>query len=175
MTDHPERWFWLVFNGLVWLANLRFVQEPRKQLRESLGFLLLQRPHNQAQMDIRLSSLPQLDWQQMQLEPVFEPFEQQFNLPTCSIELHHILGRPALLGKGGADDHHSRPPSGRQISLRSLFASKAFLLARTGLHGLLARQERNDQTNLKTLLVLGIPDPTGCATRYQQASNKNLF
>jgi len=30
MTDHPERGFWLVFNGLVWLTNLRFVQEPGK-------------------------------------------------------------------------------------------------------------------------------------------------
>src|SRR6266700_1278609 len=95
----------------------------------------------------------------MQLEPVFEPFEQQFNLPTRSIELHHLLARLDLLGKGGAEDHHSRPPRWRQIGLGSLFVSKAFLLARTGLHSLLARQERNHQTHLKTLLVLAIPDP----------------
>ena len=36
-TDHSDRWFWLVL-----LANLRFVQEPCKELRERLGFLLLQ-------------------------------------------------------------------------------------------------------------------------------------
>ena len=42
MTDHPPRWFWLVFSRLVWLTHLRFVQEPGNELRESLGFLLLQ-------------------------------------------------------------------------------------------------------------------------------------
>src|SRR5437588_12192657 len=108
-------------------------------------------------MDIRLSSLPELDWHQMQLEPLFEPFEEQFNLPTHSIQLHHILGRPDLLGKGRADDHYSRPPRWRQMGLRALFVSQAFLLARSGLHGLLARQELDHQTPRKTLLVLRIP------------------
>ena len=33
-----------------------------------------------------------------------------FNLPSCSVELHHILGRPLLFCQRGAQDHHSRPP-----------------------------------------------------------------
>ena len=33
-----------------------------------------------------------------------------FNLSSCSVELHHILGRPLLFCQRGAQDHHSRPP-----------------------------------------------------------------
>src|SRR5437588_5375518 len=58
-----------------------------------------------------------------------------------------------------SDSHHPCPPSWYKTDLRSFFVSNAFLFASSGLHRLLARRQRDDQTNLKTLLVLGIPNP----------------
>src|SRR2546428_13630657 len=95
----------------------------------------------------------------MQEQSLIEPFEEQFDLPPGSKQLDHVEGGPLLLRQSRPQQHHPCPPGWGQTGLRSFFVSDAFLFASSGLHRLLARRQRDDQTKLKTLLVLGIPNP----------------
>src|ERR1700674_2367782 len=78
-------------------ANFWFCEQERELLMKQLAFLLLQTPQDEAQMHIHPSPLPEFDWEHMQLQPLFEPFEHQLDLPTGSIEFDDLLGRPLSL------------------------------------------------------------------------------
>src|SRR5437763_3698954 len=97
----------------------------------------------------------------MQLESLLEPFENQLNLPSCSIELNDIRSRPLLLWQGCHQQHDSAPPCRSYAVLGTMFAPDVLSFAFSRLHRLLAWQDLDDQTYFETLFMFGVPDPDG--------------
>src|SRR5512135_726467 len=97
MTDDP---FWLLclhFGLLQRLAHGWFAKQACKLRGKHLCCLLWETPDDEAQMHIHLCSLPELHRQHMQLQSLFESFEHQLDLPSCSVELDDRGSRPLLL------------------------------------------------------------------------------
>src|SRR5260370_30223174 len=128
--------------ALTHLADIlgQWLQHTRQHLAHPLRFLLLQPPRDQVQLHHTTGPLPVLMPQLMQMQALFEPFEEQLNLPSRSIQRHQVSPAP-LRSLGRRDQQHEVGPPHQLVVVRTpVLLAQPGLFALAGFLGLLFGQ-----------------------------------
>ncbi len=68
-------------------------------------FLLVERPGDEQQSNCRFSLRRCRAANDLRPQQLFDPFEDQFNLPACAVHLEDVLGRPPWVEGHHQHDH----------------------------------------------------------------------
>jgi hypothetical protein len=118
-------------------------------------FLVLERPRYEYQADRRFGLDCRGAANNVCMQQLFDPFEDQLNLPACSVQLENLLGCPCLV-EGGHEHNHAEIEEFR-FTDRPAFVASFFELATAFGGSDISRQGKSEQTHRPALLLISAP------------------